>query len=500
MNGGMMNSKQMETEDHVFQIAESIPATEVQENVRTYITHNKGGKWELIKAPELTMRGRKTTCYLEDNCSLHLEIYSHMGELAPVYSSEKAVGLVLATGNLGNRLTDNDSQKSLFLSRDGGLNWSTIRMGVHIYEIGDHGALIVIANKNAPTHEIEFSWDEGTSWDTLVISDRPLYIENIIIEPNSISQQFMVYGTYAVEEELMTEDDELFVNIEKSNQAFLVYVDFSQLHEPQCKGVESPGTPESDYELWTPHDGRFGEARCFLGMHKTYVRRKQDSLCFNGEEHEAVTRVEPCTCTEIDFECDLGYYREAGATGPCIEQETRLTEVEKQRMLQDLQIEQCDEYGYYEITQGYRKIPGNVCEGGIDLSPYRYHCSTAGWFASFFTFRSLFMFAVIGAICYYGWPVIEAVLLLLPIPDPNDLVGSAKEYGGKAWDSVKGMAGKGGQGGNSAPGYNQQFEAPGSLQDDEDDDDEEDIGRDATPRGGALDYDSDEQEAAGDGA
>ena len=32
-----------------------------------------------------------------------------MGELAPVYSTEKAVGVVLGTGNIGSKLTDNDS-------------------------------------------------------------------------------------------------------------------------------------------------------------------------------------------------------------------------------------------------------------------------------------------------------------------------------------------------------------------------------------------------------
>ena len=143
------------------------------------------------------MLGKKSTCYIEDGCSLHLEIYSHMGELAPVYSSEKAVGIVLGTGNLGAKLTDNDSQKALFISRDGGLNWKTIRMGVHIYEIGDHGALIVIARKGVATNFIEFSWDEGETWDSLTISDREIFVDNIIIEPNSISQQFMVYGTYA---------------------------------------------------------------------------------------------------------------------------------------------------------------------------------------------------------------------------------------------------------------------------------------------------------------
>ena len=274
-NMNSSNRKQRITEEHVFQVPEGVAAREVQENVKTFITHNKGGKWELIKAPEVSRRSKKTACYVEDGCSLHLEIYSHMGELAPVYSTEKAVGIVLGTGNIGPRLTDNDSQKSLYLSRDGGLSWRTIRQGVHIYEIGDHGALIVIAEKNTPTNHIEFSWDEGQSWDILTISEHSIFVENIIIEPNSISQQFMVYGTYAEaigdgEEDAVFDD----VSIEKGNSAFLVYLDFSQLHEPQCKGVDNAGADDSDYELWTPHDGRFGDSKCFLGMHKTFVRRK----------------------------------------------------------------------------------------------------------------------------------------------------------------------------------------------------------------------------------
>jgi hypothetical protein len=95
---------------------------------------------------------------------------------------------VLATGNLGRRLTSNDSPKNLYISRDGGLTWKSTKPGSYIYEIGDHGALIVIAKKNQPTTDIEFSWDEGLTWETLKISDKDMYIENIIIEPNSVSQ------------------------------------------------------------------------------------------------------------------------------------------------------------------------------------------------------------------------------------------------------------------------------------------------------------------------
>ena len=107
----------------MFNIEDSIPASEVQENVKTYITHNKGAKWDLIRAPETNARGKSSRCYIEDGCSLHLEIYSHMGQLAPVYSSENAIGIVLGTGNIGPRLTDNNAKKALYLSRDGGLNW-----------------------------------------------------------------------------------------------------------------------------------------------------------------------------------------------------------------------------------------------------------------------------------------------------------------------------------------------------------------------------------------
>jgi hypothetical protein len=45
----------------------------------------------------------------------------------------------------------------------------------------------------------------------------------------------------------------------------VITVDFKDLHEPQCKGVDRPGESDSDYELWSPNDGRHGENKCFLG-------------------------------------------------------------------------------------------------------------------------------------------------------------------------------------------------------------------------------------------
>jgi len=99
-SGGSMNSGRKSTSS-VQRIPDSISAKDVQSNVRTYITHNKGATWELLRAPTVTSKGAPIDCHIDDECSLNLEIYSHNNELAPVYSTESAVGIVLGTGNLG---------------------------------------------------------------------------------------------------------------------------------------------------------------------------------------------------------------------------------------------------------------------------------------------------------------------------------------------------------------------------------------------------------------
>ena len=59
--------------------------------------------------------------------------------------------------------------------------------GPYIYELGDHGGLIVMAKNMEPTQEIIYSFNEGKTWHTMDISDDLIDITNIIIEPQSIS-------------------------------------------------------------------------------------------------------------------------------------------------------------------------------------------------------------------------------------------------------------------------------------------------------------------------
>lgn len=156
-----------------------------------------------------------------------------------------------------------------------------------------------------------------------------------------------------------------------------------------------------------------------------YVRRKQEAECFNGEELERKITRNYCECTEMDYECDVGY--EADTNGKC----KKIADYDKKMgtSIKEDQAAQCETYGYYQVTQGYRKIPGNRCYGGLDLNPETVSCSIVG---GFFKLRTIIILAIIAAACYYGWPVIEAILILLPIPDPKTVLEKLKSFGQSA--------------------------------------------------------------------
>ena len=56
----------------------------------------------------------------------------------------------------------------------------------------------------------------------------------------------------------------------------------------------------------------------------------------------------------MDFECDEGYKRTEDGDCQTINDSTIISAPEK-----------CDDY--YYVNRGYRKIPGNTCEGGSDF-------------------------------------------------------------------------------------------------------------------------------------
>lgn len=386
------------------------------EHIKSLITFNKGGDWKRLKAPERDVEGRKYDC--GEFCFLNL--YGVASEYPPYYSVDSAAGLIIANGSVGRYLSNEHENINTFLTRDGGLNWFEIRKGSHIYEIGDHGALILLADDQNPTKEIFYSWDEGLTFEPLRISDEKFLIKNIIIEPTSTSQHFVIYGQ----------------NEKKGdNKGVVIGLDFSGLHEPQCRNPDMPDTQESDYEKWTPNDGRAGKD-CLMGHKTIYIRRKRESKCFNGLTFERKSIVEHCDCSESDYECDFGFARHNPGE-PCINIKKRQQEKKEDFHTGDHPVQTGKEsnnieaeilappancHGYYKVSKGYRKVPGNTCVNGVKFDPILIPCPYSGMFAHLGVVFFVLILAVLVIIVIVG--VNKYYSNFLPI----DFFGGSSEY------------------------------------------------------------------------
>ena len=251
--------------------------------------------------------------------------------------------------------------------------------GSHIFEIGDHGALIVAAPDQEATTSVYYTWNEGLTWETVQVSSTPIHITNIVIEPTNTAVHFIVYGRTA------TSAKERF----RDSKGVVISLDFSSLHERVCQLPDKPGDPSSDYETWSPN-GVISE-HCLMGHQTTYVRRKREAECFNPEEWENWVDWKDCECTEEDWECDLGYERKHG-DGPCLPTSNDTVSFEPP--------EDCDIY--YYVTQGYRKVAGNTCVGGVNYDPIQLPCPGKGWLKSALIFLLALAAIVAGAHCIYS--------------------------------------------------------------------------------------------------
>ena len=341
---------------------------------KTVITFDKGGEWKRVQAPEHDAGGKRIVC--EDEC--YLNLHSVTSVYSAVYSSDNAVGLVLGTGNVGKFLSYKEDELNTYLSRDGGLSWTEIKTGEYIYEFGDHGAIILMADSQKATDTLFYSWNEGLTWEKLQFAEA-FEVENIVIEPTATSQKFVVYG-------------------EKAGKGKILAVDFSTFHEPVCKNPERAGKQDSDYEIWTPNTGNSNS--CLMGHKTQYVRRKQEAECFNGEEFERPVFVRNCECIEEDYECDFGFYREN--TGVCKKMDSVV-----------LDQPRCDEDGFKVLTKGFRKVPGNSCVGGVSdrLEPDRVRCSSTS---------NLLLVGLAGLLVACAWWARQKGLFKVPSCWPKD--------------------------------------------------------------------------------
>lgn len=249
---------------------------------QTKFTYDNGGDWKFLTAPATNYNGAPTNCALANGCSLHLHgILSWFnGTQPPYYSSPNAIGLMIAVGNTGTQLLNDDSQSSTFFTRDGGITWVELFNQPTIYEFGDHGGILVFATTNSATSRLYYSLNEGKDISSFNFAGTAIYVDNIFTEPMGKSQKFVLVGHLG-------------------NRQYIYSIDFSSLNLPTCG--------PDDYEDWAPSNNDNKNQNCFMGATTYYSRRKQDSKCFNDRDTDQLVNSTSCACDWEDYECDINY-------------------------------------------------------------------------------------------------------------------------------------------------------------------------------------------------
>uniref|UniRef100_A0AAR2KVX5 VPS10 domain-containing protein n=1 Tax=Pygocentrus nattereri TaxID=42514 RepID=A0AAR2KVX5_PYGNA len=293
-------------------------------SVQTVVSFDQGGEWVPLKKPENSKCD--STAKDKDACSLHIHAsYSiSMKVNVPVLplSEPNAVGLIIAHGSVGDAISV--LTPDVYVSDDGGYTWLRALEGPHHYAILDSGVHLIFK---------WFSTDEGQCWHVYNFTKEPLYFTGLASEPGARSMNVSIWG---YREDLFTQ---YWVS---------VTIDFRELLTRDCG--------DEDYVPWLAHSNDISDPNdgCMLGYKEHFLRLKKDSVCWNGRDYIISKQPTPCPCTLDDFLCDFGYYRKENSS-ECVEQAE----------LRGHDLEICI-HGKKEHlqTSGYRKIPGDKCEGG----------------------------------------------------------------------------------------------------------------------------------------
>lgn len=306
--------------------------------VSTKITYDMGGLWRKMEGPQ-------EDCPPQESCHMNLRSKTSTYR-SGFYSTPSAIGILLGTGNVGDYLEKRDEMVQTYISRDAGWSWTKILNTSAVFEVSNHGGLILAADNIHTTNKIMYSWNEGLSWEVCSL-DREFDVTDIVTEPSKKSPKFLVYG-------------------QRYGSGYIAHFDFGQ-EKPDCQGWNNPGVPGSDYQYWSPSDMLNDD--CLLGRRMDYVRRRRDRECINPLSYTPQSFVSKCPCTREDYMCD-DCFIESNDGKSCEFDEMACPDRDPFKP-----PEKCE--GTWLKTKGYQLVPGTMCdtEEGEDLTPERVSCS-----------------------------------------------------------------------------------------------------------------------------
>ncbi|KAM6941368.1 VPS10 domain-containing receptor SorCS3 [Lycodopsis pacificus] len=313
-------------------------ANKRQDNqVKTYMTYNKGREWRLLQAPATDLDGNDIHCILPF-CSLHLQLQmSENPYLSGTISTKSsAPGIIVAKGNIGTELSYNNV--GMFISSDAGNSWRQIFEEEHnVWFLDKGGAIIAVKQPSVPTRHLWVSFDEGRQWTQHSFSLVPLFVDGVLVEAGAENQIMTFFGHFSHRSEWQ-----------------LIKIDYKSIFSRKCT--------EEDYQTWHLHNQ--GEP-CVMGQKQIYMKRRPGNYCMLGKDYSRILSAESCICRAHDFECDYGYERRGdGNCRPAFW--FNPSSVSRS----------CSQGQNYINSTGYRKVVLNNCTKGVKemYTPRKQQC------------------------------------------------------------------------------------------------------------------------------
>ncbi|XP_047208528.1 VPS10 domain-containing receptor SorCS3-like [Girardinichthys multiradiatus] len=309
----------------------------VDNHIKTFITYNKGQTWALLPAPTTNVAGNNLHCILPF-CSLHLhlEMSENPYTSGPITSKKSVPGIIVATGNTGTELSS--TNLGMFITSDAGNSWRQIfDEEYNIWFLDNGGALLAVLHATKPLRQLWISLDEGKKWDRHSFSLAPLYVDGVLMEPESDNHIITFFGHFSHRSEWQ-----------------LIKIDYKGLFSRRCM--------DGDYQTWYLHNK--GEL-CVMGEKQIYMKRRPGNRCMLAQDYSRIYSSEPCLCTAYDFECDYGWERQAdGMCSPAF------------WFNPNSATKSCSFSQSFLNSTGYRKVLSNNCKerGRNAYSPKRVAC------------------------------------------------------------------------------------------------------------------------------
>ena len=294
--------------------------------LKSVITFDRGVSWQPLYVDKKYCKNNDELCMIHFHKD-YSTMKRHIDVQGPL-SSASAPGIIFMHGQSGDALT---GTAQVWLSINGGYNWTKIADTPHHYAIGDNGNLLVVVPRMNNTGNIlRYSIDQGRCWHDVkfTLGNQEMVIRGLITEPHAKDRTFSLWGFFK----------DVSANKKEWN---VITINFHGMFSNKCD--------DNDFEKWTPHILN-RKSGCFLGEIMYYKKPKLSASCYLGKDFKPLLGTEKCRCDKDDIECDYGYERQNN--GAC----------KQNKSIKPIEICKKGEKVVERFSKGYRRVPGDECE------------------------------------------------------------------------------------------------------------------------------------------